>query len=163
MLRTTAAIVALTLLGPAAAHAHALHVQAKLDGGKVLVQAKFDGDEPAEKAKVYLIGEDGEKKLRGLTDKAGQCRFDAPKPGKYEILVDAGAGHQARGTVTVTEEMLRALPTAPPVLISEGPSIEEATSGFWWKIGVGVVAILAIAAVLKVVARRRDRRSVMGS
>jgi hypothetical protein len=148
-------IVALLLLAPSVASAHALLAQAKLERGKVLVEAKFEGDEPAEKAKVYLIGSDGEKVLRGRTDSEGHLRFDAPSPGKYEILVDAGAGHQARVTITITEEMLRAPATAEPVLISEGPSIEEATSGTWWKVGVGLAAIVAFAAILMIVARRQ--------
>jgi hypothetical protein len=153
------ALAGLILLFPAPAHAHALHAHAKLDGNQVLVEAKFDGDEAAEKAKVYLISTDGEKTLRGRTGSDGTLRFDAPAPGKYEILVDAGAGHVAKVAITITEEMLRNAPASAPVLISEGPSIEEATSGKWWKIAVGLGAIALFGFVLWMLRRGRGPES----
>jgi hypothetical protein len=153
MLTAGPAVVALICCAATEAHAHALYAQAKLEGGQILIEARFEGDEPAEKAKVYLIDAMGDKMLRGRTGSDGTLRFDAPSPGKYEVLIDAGAGHQAKVALTITEKMLRT-PTSAPFLISEGRSIEEAKSGRWWKIGIGLAAIGGFAVVLMIVARR---------
>lgn len=163
--RTAAGFVALAcaLVTCGPVQAHALHAQAKLDGGKVVVEAKFDGDEPAENAKVYLVGEDGAKTLRGRTDRDGLLRFAVPPPGMYEIHVDAGAGHLAKVKITITPEMQPG-PSPPPgpIMLGGGRTIEEVQRSRWLKVTLGLIAILAFAAIVKVCIRRRENQQASG-
>jgi hypothetical protein len=153
-------IVCLSLLsGATAASAHGLHAQAQLDRGKLLIEAKFDGDQPAARARVYRMKEQGERELLGQTDKDGQLRMELPAAGKYTYLVDAGAGHRVQVTFTITSEMAATRPThVEPVLLSEGSSIEEAGQSRWWKLGIGLVAIFGFALLLKVLVQAKERR-----
>ena len=163
--RTATGVVALAcvLLTYGSAPAHALHAQAKLDRGKLVVEAKFDGDEPAENAKVYVVAENGAKTLRGRTDRDGRLLIHLPPPGTYEIQVDAGAGHLAKVKITMTAEMQSGpSPSPEPILLADGRSIEEAQRHRWLKVTMGLVAILAFAAILKVCVRRRDKQPSSG-
>ena len=122
------------LLTPTMAHAHALGVQAKIKDGKVFVEVYYDDDSPAGKAKVKLLkGKD--EIAAAVTDAEGRCSFDAPAPGKYEIHADAGAGHNAKTTLTTA---------------SDGPSREEFTSTprlkIHWRRVIGRVGVAFLLA-----------------
>ena len=91
------------LLVPRPAWAHALGAQWQINGDKVLVEAYFSDGTLAQGAIVRLF-KDGkppassnepEKPLFEVkTDAKGECTFARPEPGKYRIVVDAGAGHR---------------------------------------------------------------------
>ena len=134
------------LLTPTLVQAHALGVQAKLKDGKVNVEVYYDDDSPAGKAKVKVLSGKDEIKA-GITDVKGLWSFDAPAPGKYEIHADAGAGHQAKTTITIpgtpaTPEKKTSVKGETP--ISDSPTREEFTSTPWLKIGIGVSVIGAL-------------------
>jgi hypothetical protein len=48
-------------------------------------------------------------------------------------------------------------PSSPPepIRLSDGQSIEEVQRSRWWKVAIGLVAIVAFAALLKLVLSRR--------
>lgn len=87
---------------PSLVEAHALGVEVLLKDGKLVISAFYDDDTNAAGAKVEIV--DGMKLLAaGQTDRQGQCVLPLPTPGKYRVLVDAGAGHRAQRAFTVPE------------------------------------------------------------
>ena len=124
------------VLMPARVFAHAVGVECKFKDGKVLVEAFYDDDTPAAKAKVEVVNAKDEIIAKDMTDNAGRWSFAAPAPGKYEVRVDAGAGHRATTSITIPGAA-----TPEPVT-----SISENTrAGFtgvpWLKMTIGFVTI----------------------
>ena len=131
---------------PSAARAHALGVEAKLKDGKVAIEAYYDDDSPAIKAKVQVLQGKDNVVATGITDDKGRWTFDAPPAGKYQVIVDAGAGHKAETTLTIPAAALTDVATSPAApSISAGPSREEFTRIPWLKIGLGLAAIAILA------------------
>ncbi len=98
------------LLGPSAASAHALLIEARTEPGAVRVAAKYEGDIPADGARVTLTDAAGAPAAEGTTDGQGVCVLPRPGAGSYTVVVDDGAGHRAelvlavpRGATEVTE------------------------------------------------------------
>ena len=119
-------------LAPTGVFAHALGVDAKLRDGKVEVEAFYDDDSPAAKAKVMVLDAANKQIAAGLTDAKGRWVFASPPAGKYTVHVDAGAGHQAKKGIEVPGA--DTAPETPPpsnVSISAGPSRAELTSTPW--------------------------------
>jgi hypothetical protein len=106
-MRRTHRFVALTvaglLLAPAVARAHKMEVEAKTDGATVRVVAGYEGDEPAEGAKVTLTDAAGAVMTEGTTDAKGLCVLPRPRAGTYRLVVDDGAGHRAELALPVPE------------------------------------------------------------
>src|SRR5437868_4639929 len=136
------------LLFTAAADAHALGARWRLDRDRVVVEAYFSTNKPAQDAEVKI--RDGEKVIaEGRTDDRGRWSFPEPPPGRYEILVDAGLGHQ-------TTVELDLSPEHPP---EGGPSREEFTRTPWLKLGLGLLVIAGLALGLYFSVRRSPPRA----
>jgi hypothetical protein len=114
-------------------------VDCKLKNGKVLVEAFYDDDTPAAKAKVQIVNAKDEVIASDVTDGEGRWSFTAPAPGKYEVRVDAGAGHRATTSITIPG-------AAAP---AQATSISTTTRGEftgvpWLKLTIGFVTIGAL-------------------
>jgi hypothetical protein len=95
-------LVGLTFLtAPPSAFAHKVDVSCELIKDKLVVEGFYDDDTPAIKAKVEIL--DAQEKLvaNGMTDEKGRWSCPRPAAGKYEIRLDAGAGHRAKRDFTV--------------------------------------------------------------
>lgn len=151
MIRLPTALV-LLLAWPLFASAHAIGVEAKLQGDRLRIEAYFDDDSPAADAKVALTAADGRTVAEGRTDKDGIWTTTAPEPGKYHVAVDAGGGHQAKTAVTIPPRDGAAPSTAltaeEPV-VSDGPSRTVFTGPMKWAmaaVGLGVIAAVSLVA-----------------
>ncbi len=169
LLRATWIIIGV-LAAPGWAQAHAVGVEAKLQGHRVIVETFYDDDTPAVAAKVRVIGEDGAAVAEGKTDDKGRWSFPTPLPGKYQIAIDAGAGHRAKTTLTIPvrealppttsadrEVIAGPHPTSEPgAVVSDGPTRDEMTGPQRWLMaGVGLVLIAALTALARVAVRKR--------
>jgi hypothetical protein len=140
----TATLLTLALF-PVAACAHNLDMDCRQINQRLEVEAFFSDDTPAREALVKLFDEKKELVATAKTDAKGKCSFAAFNPGKYEVEVDAGAGHRKRRPV-------RIVGTLPPpeeaktvtALPAGGVRRAEAT-GFPWEraaLGCGVIALI---------------------
>ncbi len=139
-------LVLILLLWPARAGAHGVGVDCKVEGDQVQLEAYFDDDTPVAKARVRVVNTDDKIIAEGQTDDAGKWSFPRPAPGKYEVVVDAGAGHRRRTAITIPDP---SAPTETPVRVSEGPSREEATRVPWLGILVGLLLIAVVGGLLQ--------------
>ncbi|HEY1380558.1 MAG TPA: carboxypeptidase-like regulatory domain-containing protein [Gemmataceae bacterium] len=154
MPRTVAALL-LSLAAAAPARAHALGAEAKLRGGRVEVEAYFSDNTPARDARVTVRDAADATIAEGRTDAEGRWSFPAPPPGRYAVVVDAGAGHRTRPiAVTIPGE-----PPAADVTVSEGPRREEFTQFPWGRVALGLGIIAALALGWRAVRRARAVRS----
>jgi len=128
----------LLMLMPALAFAHNVGVACKLRGDKVEVEAFYDDDTPAQKAKVQVKDGKDEIVASGVTDEKGTWNFAAPASGKYVVYLDAGAGHRARTDLFVPAQNESA---KPDETISEGPTRAEFTNTPWLKVAIGLIVI----------------------
>lgn len=121
------------LLLPTLAFAHGLGIDARRIGNTILVAAIFDSDDPADDAVITVATLDGRTICTGKTDAKGEFSFAVPEPGEYRITADAGAGHLAKMTIT----------------ISHNPSFDDQTrqaifasipKWIWILIGFGIIA-----------------------
>ncbi len=129
-------------IAPTSAFAHALGVDCTLKAGKVNVEAFYDDDSPAQKAKVQVVNAKDEVIANGVTDEKGMWNFAAPPPGRYEVRVDAGAGHRAKKTINVPVP----IDEPPTATISTGTSRAEFTRFPWLKVLIGVVVLGGVGA-----------------
>lgn len=129
------------LTAPGTAWAHALGAECKLRDGKVHVEAFFEDDTPAQEARVRVLGEDGLELLQTKTDAQGRCSFIAPTPGRYQLVVDDGAGHRVELRMTIPQSTV--VTTSEPV--TQGPGREEFTRFPWMRVIAGLSVILAVA------------------
>lgn len=117
---------------PAMSFAHGLGVTWKRDGKQINVEAFYDDDTAADKAKIHVVNGAGDKIGEGVTDDDGKWSFPTPKAGVYEIHVDAGAGHRAKKRLEIAEDA----PAAPPE-----ETREEMTRTPWLRILSGLTII----------------------
>ena len=152
------ALVAVTT--PGSVHAHALGAACKLKGDKVHVEAYFEDDTPAQQALVRVLDGEQREVVKGQTDAKGTWSFAAPPPGRYQVVIDAGAGHREVQTITIPRRAGTASSETPSSAISDAPTREEFTNFPWARValGVGTIAILAFAFVLS----RKTTRDVSG-
>jgi nickel transport protein len=146
------------------ASAHALGAECKLRGGRVEVEGYYDDNTPARDARVTVRDAAGQTVADGRTDDKGRWSFPAPEPGRYHVIVDAGAGHRAVVSVTVPEAAsapptFTSTPDAGPgppaeTVISEGPGRAEFTRVPWTKIAIGFAVIAGLAAAARLFLRR---------
>lgn len=150
------AAVGIAMTFASGADAHAVAAEAKLKDGRVTVEAFFDDNTPATDAKVVLLDETGATAAEGKTDNSGKWSIPAPAPGKYKVIVDAGAGHRASVALVIPA------PTpgdsSPEVTVSQGATRDEITGpARWLWAGSGIVAIgLATGLIMFVLRRRRS-------
>jgi hypothetical protein len=81
------------LVTPVLAHAHDLITTLTIGPNDVKVEAGYDDDTPAEKAKVWVTDSTGAAVARGVLDERGVWVFPRPGPGRYEVEVQI-AGHR---------------------------------------------------------------------
>ena len=93
----------LVLIGiPNLGQAHGLGITYSIVNRTVVVEARFDSDDPADDCEISITAADGHVIAKGMTDKNGRFSFPLPEPGEYLVVADAGAGHRARKALLVT-------------------------------------------------------------
>src|ERR1019366_3062257 len=127
--------------------------------GRVEVEVFYDDDSPAAKAKVVVVNANDEIVAQGVTDQRGRWAFPKPAAGKYDVRVDAGAGHRTKMKIdvpaaTVQEAAIGSLldaslrveepvlaPFLPATTVGDGPVRAEFTRLPWEKmlIGFGII------------------------
>jgi nickel transport protein len=148
-MRLAALLLVLAAAGPA--HAHALGASATLRGDRVEIEAYYSDDTPAREARVSVHDSADKVIAEGRTDDRGRWTFAAPPPGRYTVIVDAGAGHRKSVSVTIPNQ------TIDGQAIGEGPPREEFTRFPWERVAIGL-AIIAALAIGWLVVRRGVRR-----
>jgi nickel transport protein len=134
-MRLSITVVALLVLS-SSAFAHKLHVDARVDGDLVRVEAYHDDDTPAQEAKITVL--DGEKLIaEGRTDDKGVWTFAKPGPGSYLVRA-ASVGHAAKTRLDIA-----AAPSPPPIPNQR----KEVTNTPWRRIGMGLGIILGVSIV----------------
>jgi hypothetical protein len=151
---TLALLASLTAARPASAHA--LGAECRVVGARVEVQAFYDDDTPAGNARVAVRDADRKLVAEGHTDARGQWSFDRPAAGRYEVSVNAGAGHRKTVTITIPEGSTADAPPQPEV-VSEGPTREEFTRTHWLNVGIGLGAIALFSLAFRWARRRGGR------
>lgn len=141
-------IVALLTIGmlPTVASAHGMDADWKQVGEKIVVEAFFDTGGPVRQARVQIT--DGDKKVvaSAVTDADGKCTLRAPNPGKFTLVVDAGAGHRKEVSITIAGAL--PVPEVEPEPRAESAPVQsrrEEAARFPWErvaLGCGVVALL---------------------
>jgi hypothetical protein len=154
LLQILFAFVVLVIV-PQSAIAHNVGLSCKLHGDRMIVEAFYDDDSPAVRAKVRVLAADVEV-AGGLTDDKGAWSCARPAPGKYRIELDAGAGHHAKDAITVPSD--GNAPTAAPQVIGDAPRREEFTRFPVLGLLYGLLIIAALAAVLLLAAAFRKAR-----
>jgi hypothetical protein len=161
MVRIVASVWLLGLFATNAS-AHAVGVDCTFRLGKIEVEVFYDDDTAASKAKVELVNAKDEVVESAISDKHGRCVLRKPAAGKYEVRVDAGAGHRARKKIEVPASSIHdagigmaldaALQAAPIVSVPSPikPSISDSsvraefTRFPWEKLLIGIVVIGAV-------------------
>jgi nickel transport protein len=132
----------LTLMGivfiPSIAFAHGLGVDAKRVGDAIRVVVVFDTDDPADDCEIVVVKWNGQIVITGKTDAKGEFTFPAPEPGEYRITADAGSGHKAKVTITIT----------PTEALSNQPSREQFTGSVKWLWAITGLFLIASGTVL---------------
>jgi hypothetical protein len=165
---------------PAWAFAHAVGVSCAIRGDQIEVEAYFDDDSPAVKAKVQVVNANMEIVASGVTDEKGAWNFPRPAPGKYEVRLDAGAGHRAKKTIevpiatpiecaigTLQGTGLRVRDTAPAAsagqtTIGAGPTRTEFTRMPWENILIGFGIIGGLSGTFLLVSMLRKTGKAKG-
>ena len=144
------AVMAMCLAFASVAEAHAVGIDVKLLDGKVTIETYYDDDTPAPAAKVAVFDAANVLISEGKTDGHGVWTFDAPLAGKYEVRVNAGAGHTAKTTFTVPPVAVET------VSIADGPDRATFTGPMRWVMAaVGLAAIGSLTFVARWAARRK--------
>jgi len=144
------AVVVICLGFASVSQAHAVGIDVKLLDGKVTIETYYDDDTPAPDAKVSVFDAANVLISEGKTDPQGVWKFNAPSAGKYEVRVDAGAGHTAKTTFTI-----------PPVAvatasIADGPDRATFTGPMRWVMAaIGLAMIGSLTFVARWVSRRK--------
>ena len=139
---------ALFFLGllPLSVCAHAPDFDWKQVGEKIEVEAFFDDGTPIREAKVQILDDKRNILVSGVTDARGRCKLTAPDPGRYQLFLDAGAGHRKERAITI----VGTLPVSP---VDGGPSSDPPAQSprrddlirFPWErvlVGLGIIALV---------------------
>jgi hypothetical protein len=138
-------LAALCLSGQTAL-AHAVGFSCKLLGNLVRVEAYFSDDSPAIDALVVVRNEHNQVVAQGRTDDHGIWTFARPAAARYDVSLDAGAGHRATQRLTIPEQPPR--PGSQEGVVSEGPMRDDFTRIPWLRLTVGLGIIFLLAALL---------------
>ena len=145
LLRSATALLALVLL-PAAVRAHNLDMDCRQVNQRLEIEAFFSDDTPTREALVKLFDDKNEIVATAKTDAKGKCSLPAFTPGKYEVLVDAGAGHRKRRPVTIVGTLPpRPENDAASTSLPAGGVRRAEFTGFPWEraaLGCGVIALV---------------------
>src|SRR5207237_9642695 len=90
-------------MSAADARAHERGVGWKERDGRLHLAAFFDDDSAPRHALVLVRNAAGETVAEGKTDAKGTWSCVTPKPGEYEVIVDAGGGHRTARKLVVRE------------------------------------------------------------
>lgn len=126
--------VLVVAIAPGRASAHDLKATVKLLPDAIVVEAGYDGDEPAQGAKVVIIDATGKEVATGKTDEKGVCKLPKLVAGKYKAVVDQ-AGHRDEVEFEVAAEQLefaRERPNQMIGLIAGVGGLLALSVGFWW-------------------------------
>jgi len=128
-------VIAFLLAGSSPAFAHRLHVDPKVAGDQVRVEAFYDDDTPAQEAKITVTLGD-QTIAEGRTDEKGVWTFAKPAPGTYLVRAES-VGHAATEALVVPE------PDQPPPAEPTPPTDERArrTHTPWGRLAVGLAMI----------------------
>jgi len=151
MNRTPLFVALLLTLTPTPAFAHDLGVTAKLDVGRLHVEAYFDDDAPARNARVTVADSQQVVVAEGRTNSDGHWSMAAPAGGTYLIVVDAGDGHRTARRLVVP------LGDAAARVVTDGPTRGEFTRTRWVGLAIGLL-LIAVVVVIVQVRRRVTRR-----
>lgn len=108
--------VAAACLSPQRAVAHDLRIMVTPEDASFRVEAWFEGDIPAEKARITVTNAAGEILHSGTTDERGVWLFPKPGPGAYRIVVES-TGHRDSAILQVPGEQTSA--DAVPTVITD--------------------------------------------
>lgn len=144
-------LAALAAVGATAspARAHDLKLEYQFTAAEVKFVAAYDGDEPAEGAKITLSTAEGAEVAKGVLDDKGAWATPLPPPGKYVVVVRDG-GHRDRKEFTIH----------PPAAAAAEPVVEVTYER--WRIdktlGLAIgLGVLLGGTLLYVVLRARRR------
>jgi hypothetical protein len=128
-------ILACLLAGTSPAFAHRLHVDLKLAGDQVRVEAFYDDDTPAQEAKITVTQGD-QTIAEGRTDEKGVWTCAKPAPGTYLVRAES-VGHAAKDTLIVRES------NQPPPSEPTSATAERArhTQTPWGRLAAGLAVI----------------------
>ncbi len=154
-MRVWGAIILLALVVVSPACAHNLGFECKLRADRLELEAYYSDDTPARRAMVTVEDSSGQLVDKGQTDHEGKWSCPLPRPGRYQIVVDAGDGHRKQELVTVPERG----PVSQKRIAGDGPSREEFTRTPWLKLAVGLAMIaIGSAALLAILRVKRFRK-----
>ena len=102
-LQTAAGILLLLVFFAGNAHAHRVIIFAWIDGQTVHTVSKFPGGKKVAGSPVIVYDKSGDRLLAGKTDDKGSFSFEIPKNSALDIVLEAGAGHQAEWHLTGQE------------------------------------------------------------
>jgi hypothetical protein len=148
MLRLWLNSMSILAVFPALVQAHAIGGQCKVQNDKVLVEAYYSTDEPAVDARVTVLNQQGQEVTQGRTDANGSWSFPHPGPGKYQVRIDAGAGHRVNLDLILAENMAKTEANG-----SANPSRESFTGNPIFKVLIGLALIVVLALILWIIAR----------
>lgn len=137
----------LAIINPSRLCAHNVGMDCKVRDDKIEVEAFYDDNKPAAKARVYVRNIKEEVVASGLTDENGKWSFVAPAPGNYAVHLDAGAGHRAKADLVV--------PARTEETRSNRPTRAEFTSIPWLKIAIGLIVIGGLSGAFLIAQRLR--------
>ena len=150
--------ISVLLLAASPALAHRLHVDAKVAGDLIRVEAFYDDDTPAQEAKITLTLGD-QLAVEGRTDDKGVWTCPRPAPGTYTVRA-VSVGHAAKDSHLVPEpEPTQAtIEQEPPA----SPERVKQTRTPWARLAAGL-AIIGGLWVAWTIARRSTGMSYDGS
>ncbi len=143
------------------ASAHALGVECKTQGGRVVVEAFFSDNTSAQDALVTIYDNEKRAIARGTTDADGRWSFPVPPAGRYDVVVEAGMGHRADASFIVNPDS-RSTPESTRVA-SQGPTRSEFTRLPWERVLCGLIVIALGAIMLRWGLRRKSPISHRGT
>ncbi len=110
--------ITLFLLSSVPGWAHKVNVFAYVEGDTVVVEGYFSGNVKAQDSPVEVFASDGKKILEGKTDSKGMYSFKLadlpPIKGDIKIVLDAGMGHRADFTLSMSDLSSSAQETRSP-------------------------------------------------
>jgi len=135
-------VVILLWAAASPAFAHRLHVDPKIVGDQLRVEAYYDDDTPAQEAKITVRAGDTTV-AEGRTDDRGVWSCPKPAAGKYTVRAES-VGHAASETLDINE-----VAAAEPPAADESKSAQRlANTRTPWRnlaLGLGLLGTVCVA------------------
>lgn len=146
--------LALLVILPQQALAHALGISCQIVAERVEVEVYFDDNTPASEAAIRVLDANGQVVAEGRTDSQGRWSFSIAATGKYHVEANAGAGHRARKEIVIeTGRSADVGQENAPVPVPKDR--EEFTRFPLLQIVLGLAIIGGLALVLRFILRAR--------